>query len=164
LPLARIRAELGREPLGARLVPQLLRFVAIGVLSTAAYVGLFVALRGSMGAQLANLLALLITAVANTAANRRLTFGVRGRAGAAKQQGQGLVVFGIGLALTSGSLALLHALWAQPAAWLEVGVLVAANLAATMVRFLLMRRWVFSPAPASAAATTPAVHHSLFPH
>ena len=31
------------------------------------------------GAQLANLTALMLTAVANTAANRRLTFGVRGR-------------------------------------------------------------------------------------
>ena len=167
LPLGRIRTELGREPVGAGLVAQLLRFVAIGALSTAAYIGLFVALRGAMGAQLANLLALLITAVANTAANRRLTFGVRGRAGAAKQQGQGLVVFGIGLALTSGSLALLHLVRAQPAAWLEVVVLVAANLAATMLRFLLLRRWVFRPSAAAATSTltsTLTPTGSLFPH
>jgi putative flippase GtrA len=157
LPLAQIRAELGREPLGAGLVPQLLRFIAIGALSTAAYVGLFVALRGSFGAQLANLLALLVTAVANTAANRRLTFGVRGRQGVARHQGQGLVVFGIGLALTSGALAALHAMSARPATWVEIGVLVTANLAATLVRFVLLRRWVFTTAPAPAPA-------SLFPH
>lgn len=30
-----------------------------------------------------------------------------------------------------------------PARGLEVGVLVAANLAATLVRFLLFRAWVF---------------------
>ncbi len=143
LPLAGIRSELGREPGGAGLLTQLLRFVAIGALSTAAYVVLFVVLRGSLGAQVANLLALLLTAVANTAANRRLTFGVRGRDGAARHQGQGLVVFGIGLALTSGSLLALHSALSRPPAWAEVGVLVAANLAATVVRFLLLRRWVF---------------------
>ena len=39
-----------------------------------------------------------VTAVANTAANRRLTFGVRGAAGRLRHQAQGLVVFAIGLA------------------------------------------------------------------
>ena len=38
--------------------------------------------REALPAQSANALALLVTAVANTAANRRLTFGVRGPAGA----------------------------------------------------------------------------------
>ena len=147
LALDEIRAELGREPLGAGLVTQLLRFVLIGGLSTAAYVVLFVVLRGSMGAQPANLLALLVTAVANTAANRRLTFGVRGREGAARHQGQGLVVFMIGLALTSGSLLALHSALTRPPAWLELGVLVVANLAATLVRFVLLRRWVFGARP-----------------
>ena len=52
-------------------------------------------------------MALVVTAVANTAANRRLTFGVRGRAGAATSQVQGLIVFFLGLALTTGALALL---------------------------------------------------------
>ena len=45
----------------------------------------------------------------NTAANRRLTFGVRGRGHAAASQLEGLAVFGVGLGLTSGSLALLAA-------------------------------------------------------
>ena len=50
------------------------------------------------GAQLANFLALALTAVGNTAANRRLTFGVRGRAGAARHQFQGFGIFLLGLA------------------------------------------------------------------
>ena len=50
-------------------------------------------------------MALLVTAVGNTAPNRRLTFGVRGAANAGRHQAQGLVVFALGLALTSGSLA-----------------------------------------------------------
>ena len=63
----------------------------------------------SMAAQAANALSLLLTAVANTAANRRVTFGVRGRARAARHQVRGLIAFAIGLALTSGALAALHA-------------------------------------------------------
>ncbi|MBJ7336402.1 hypothetical protein [Mycolicibacterium sp.] len=29
--------------------------------------------------------------------------------------------------------------------WLELSVLVTANLAATVLRFVLLRRWVFNP-------------------
>ena len=102
------------------------------------------ALRGVTGAQGANLVALLVTAVANTAANRRFTFGVRGRTGVARHQFEGLLVFGIGLAMTSGSLALLTAI-AEPSRVVELVVLVAANLLATVVRFVLLRGWVFHP-------------------
>ena len=111
-----------------------------------AYLVLFALLRPGLGPQWANLLALLITAIANTAANRRVTFGVRGTARAGRHHAQGLAVFAIGLALTSGSLALLHAATATPAAWVELAVLVAANLTATGVRFLLLRIWVFRAA------------------
>ena len=115
----------------------------IGVLSTAAYVLLYLLFRGFAGAQAANLAALLLTAVGNTAANRRLTFGVRGRAGAARHQFRGLIAFAAGLVLTSGALAMLHAASPSPGRGTEVLVLVAANLAATLVRFALYRNWVF---------------------
>ena len=59
---------------------QAVRFAAVGVASTAAYLLLFMMLHGSLGAQAANLIALLLTAIGNTAANRRFTFGVAGRA------------------------------------------------------------------------------------
>lgn len=73
----------------------------------------------------------------------RLTFGVRGRTRAVRHQAQGLVVFAIGLALTSGSLAALGAAAAEPAHSTELAVLITANLAATVLRFLLFRAWVF---------------------
>lgn len=60
-----------------------------------------------------------------------------------RHQAQGLVVFGIGLALTSGSLAALDAASGNPAHGTELAVLIAANLAATVLRFLLFRAWVF---------------------
>jgi len=152
LPVARLREQLGRAPLEpvtpgvpAGLTRQLVRFAGVGVASTLAYVLLYLLLRPGLGAQPANLVALLLTAVGNTAANRRLAFGVSGRTGAARHQAQGLAVFALGLALTSGSLALLHAAVQPGAAPLpvELGVLAAANLAATVLRFLLLRTWVF---------------------
>ncbi|WIM97029.1 glycosyltransferase family 2 protein [Actinoplanes oblitus] len=148
LPLAALREQLGRDPLPVDGVPagltgQLIRFAGVGVASTLAYLVLYALLRAGLGAQSANLVALLATAVANTAANRRLTFGVRGNGGALRHQAQGLVVFGIGLGLTSGSLALLHAAATEPSRAVELVVLVLANLVATAVRFLMLRIWVF---------------------
>ncbi|MGX6602949.1 glycosyltransferase [Micromonosporaceae bacterium Da 78-11] len=148
LPVAALREQLGRNPLPVAGVPagltgQLIRFAAVGAASTLAYLLLYAALRTGAGAQWANFIALLVTAVANTAANRRLTFGVRGNDGAWRHQVQGLLVFAVGLGLTSGSLAALNAWSDHPAKPVELAVLVTANLVATGVRFLLMRIWVF---------------------
>ena len=153
VPVAAVRASLGRNPLvspaqvndePAGMLGQLVRFGGIGILSTLAYALLFLLLHSSVGAQTANFLALLVTAVANTAANRRFNFGVRGREGATRQQLQGLVVFVLGLVLTSGALAGLHALTDTPGRGVELGVLVVANLLATLTKFVAMRAWVFN--------------------
>jgi putative flippase GtrA len=149
LPISELRHQLGRDVpppvpgVPAGLTRQVVRFAAVGVFSTLLYLLLFVLLRTMMGAQPANLLALLISAIANTAVNRRVTFDVRGRAGAGRHQFQGLLVFGIGLGLTSGSLALLQLVTGTPGRIPELIVLVLANLLATVVRFLLLRGWVF---------------------
>ncbi|MEJ3655930.1 bifunctional glycosyltransferase family 2/GtrA family protein [Actinomycetes bacterium KLBMP 9759] len=148
LPLAELNGRLtAGEPIVAgvpRAMPgQLVRFAAVGVTSTLAYLLLYALLRAGLGAFGANVLALVLTAVANTAANRRLTFGVRGRAGAAVHHAQGLAVFAMGLALTTGALAALHA-WAPGAGQLvEMLVLVAANALATLLRFIAFRSWIF---------------------
>jgi putative flippase GtrA len=117
----------------------------IGGVATLAYLGLYAVLRGPLGAQPANAVAWILTAIADTAANRRLTFGISGRSGAVRAQGEGLLVFGLGLAITSGSLGALDALVAQPGRPLELGVLLGANLVAGLVRFVLLRVWVFAP-------------------
>ena len=148
IPVNTIAAQLGssRDAAAPRsLLRQVVRFGAVGVASTAAYLLLFVALQGWAGAQLANLIALLLTAIANTAANRRFTFGVRGSPQLARHHLEGLIVFGIALAITSGSLGLLHATAQAPHHLVELAVLVAANLLATVVRFVLLRGWVFHP-------------------
>jgi putative flippase GtrA len=148
LPIAQLRREFGRAPVGVTmlgvprgLIGQALRFVAVGVVSTLAYLGLFFVLRYGLNAQAANLVALLVTAIANTTANRRLTFGITGRRHAAKHQVQGLAVFALGLGLTSAALAGLHAVSAAPTHVAELAVLVGANLVATVLRFVLLRLW-----------------------
>jgi putative flippase GtrA len=134
---------------------QIVSFMAVGVVSTIAYVLLYLLLRGFMSAQAANLASLLVTAVANTAANRRLTFGISGRLNAARHQVKGLIAFGIGLALTSGALAVLHVGTPHPSRALEVSVLVAANLVATVTRFMLYRTWVFGGSRATPGYQVP---------
>ena len=122
---------------------QVVTFGAIGVVSTAAYALLYLLLRPVVAAQGANALALLLTAIGNTAANRRFTFAIRDARHTVRHQVQGLGVFGLALALTATALASLHALAAAPSHTLELAVLIAANLAATVLRFVLLRSWVF---------------------
>ena len=132
------------------------RFAAVGVLSTLAYVALYLLLRAPLGPGLANALVLALTAIGNTAANRRLTFGVRGPEGLVRHHVQGAVVFVLTLALTSGALVVLHGLDARPAPALEVAVLVVAGACATVTRYVALRSWVFARGrrtPATATAT-----------
>ena len=91
----------------------------------------------------AKALALFTTAVANTAANRRLTFAIRGREGVVRHQVQGLVAFVIALALTATLLAALHLVDPDPSRAVELAVLVPASVLATAFRFALLRIWVF---------------------
>jgi putative flippase GtrA len=122
------------------------RFLTIGVASTVAYAILYLLLRGPLGADGANALALAITAVANTQANRRFTFRIRGRAGLLRQHAAGGVVYLIALGLTAGALDVLNGLDPHPARLLEVAVLVAATTVATVTRYVALRSWVFARA------------------
>ena len=150
LPVAAVRAQLGRAPLTPAslageppgLASQAVRFAGLGVASTIAYLLLFVLFRAVFGAQPANLLALLVTAVANTTVNRRLTFGQTGRT-PLRVHGQGLAVFALGAALTSGSLAILSRTVPVPGLALQLAVLIVASAVATALRFVLFRRWIF---------------------
>ena len=120
------------------------RFMGIGVLSTLAYALIFMALHGVIGAAGANAAALALTAVANTGANRRFTFGVRGRHELLAHHVRGAVVFVLTLGLTTGALAVVHGLNATPPRGVELAVLVAATLTATVTRYVALRTWVFA--------------------
>jgi putative flippase GtrA len=131
-----------RQPRNTGLPRQIRSFIGVGVLSTVAYVGLFSMLRGGLPAGAASALALLLTAFGNTAANRRLTFGVRGTGQRLRDHAGGLAAFGVALAITTGGLAALTALDHAPSRVAEDAALVGANALATAVRFLLLRATV----------------------
>ncbi len=150
LPITELRQSIGRDPLEGPevtgvprgMVGHLVRFAMIGVASTVAFALLFLLLHPLVGAQAANFLALLITAVLNTWANRAFTFGVRGTEGAAKHQIQGVAIFLFGWAISAVALYVLHSGYPDANKHIDVVVLVVANLVATIIRFVSLR-WVF---------------------
>ncbi|WP_077490203.1 GtrA family protein [Sinomonas mesophila] len=125
------------------LVRQLTRFAGVGVVCTAASLALYALCRPWLGAQAANAVALVLTSVMNTGLNRRFTFKVRGPGRLAQDHLHGLLALAVALALTAGSLAALH--WLVPEADVaqELWTTTIAGWAATVVRFVLLRNWVF---------------------
>lgn len=156
IPLSSIRPRSAPDAPAAQvgLARQLLRFGLIGVLSTVLFAALFLLLRTTgLGPQTANASALVLATIANTQANRRLTFGVSGRRRAVRHQVQGLVILGLALALTAGGLAALHHWLPDPSHTAEIVTLTVANVMATLVKFLLFRGWVFRGSRTSTETT-----------
>lgn len=147
IPVQAIYAELGRRPIVPPGRPsffgQVVRFGLVGAVSTLAFALLYMVLQGPFGAQQANFLSLLLTAVGNTAANRRFTFGISGPEKLFTQQFQGLIVFLLAWGITSSSLWALHSVNLDATASMELLTLTAANVFATLMRFVLLRIWVF---------------------
>ena len=123
---------------------QVLSFGAIGGLSTVVTAVLYTLLRSWWPPLLANLVAVTVTTLWNTEANRRFTFvqqaGSRGRVHL-----QGLVVFALYYCVTSGALLWLHTWRPDAPRWQEVAVLVVSSVVGTGLRFVLLRSWVFRP-------------------
>ena len=141
-----------------RFAGEISRFLAIGVASTLAYALLYLLLRGPLGAAGADALALALTAVANTQANRRFTFRIRGRTGLARQHAAGALVYLIALGLTAGAIDVLHQAVRRPSRLLEVAVLVVASAVATTTRYVALRTWVFARAGRAPAVLRPSPH------
>jgi glycosyltransferase involved in cell wall biosynthesis len=127
------------EPTPMHLRSQLVRFAAIGAISTLAYAALYWMLRGFLPPVASNTLALAVTAIANTAANRRLTFGVRGPQGLLRDHAGGLVAFAVSLVLTNAAIGAIDLVKPARSLALEIAILSTANAMATIVRFLLLR-------------------------
>jgi putative flippase GtrA len=132
-------------PSGGRLW-EILSFAVVGVVSTIANLVLYAVFRLWWPVLVANLVALVLTTLFNTEANRRFTF-----AGASTPRGkahlQGLVVFGLYYAFTSAALLTLHGFDPEPGRALELTVLFAASVLGTAGRFVLLRSWVFRSSP-----------------
>ncbi len=134
-------------PFDANLGGQLARFASIGIVSTIVFGALFIGLSGPLGRYGADVVALLLCSLANTAANRRLTFSLRGRSGRARHYLAGIVLACLPLALTLATLVVLGAIGTASLATALVA-LTAINAVATVLRFVLLRSWVFrNPRP-----------------
>jgi putative flippase GtrA len=121
---------------------QLARFVSIGIVSTVVFAALFVLLERPLGSVGADVVALLVCSIANTAANRRLTFALRGRAGRSRHYRIGIALGLVPLVLTLLSLAVLDAAGVASLAAIAAA-LTAASAAGALVRFVLLRSWAF---------------------
>ena len=136
------------------LLTQLVTFGVIGVGSTIAYAILYLLLRTHAHAQVANAVALLVTAVGNTLVNRRFTFGVRERRGIAGDLIAGFVALGLALLITSAAVAILGVVAPSAGRVVEIAVLTAANVLATLMRFLVLRTWIGSRATSAGPVTS----------
>ena len=134
--------ELHRDPMPAGTGGELVTFAAVGTLSTLATLALFVLLRGALGSLAANAVALSVAAVANTAANRRWTFGRRGSGGRAQDWRRAGGVHLAGLAVSTSALLVARAVDGG-ALGTELLLLTAAFLVSTGLRFLLLPAWIF---------------------
>jgi putative flippase GtrA len=148
----------GRIELGALARPErptatggaFVRFATIGVASTVAYVALFVLLRASMGAYLANAVALTCTVVVNTALNRRSTFGLRGPGGRSRAWIRSSLLHAGALVVTTLALVAAHGIAPHATVTQETIALVLSGGLATAARVLLLPTWVFRTDPAPA--------------
>jgi glycosyltransferase involved in cell wall biosynthesis/putative flippase GtrA len=170
VPLSALHDALGRTRrygIEGSLRAQSLVFTLIGVASTVAYACLYLCLRPVLAAQTANAVALVLTAVGNTAANRRMTFGISTPDHRWRHHAQALLVLATGLLATGTALSMVDEMAGPGHRLAEITVLTVANLLVTVVRFAAMRIWIFragrgSPDPGqpepSAPVSTPLAH------
>jgi len=119
-------------------------FATIGAASTIAYLALYSLFRAAASPPIANALALVATAIGNTAANRRWTFDVRGSERLASDHAAGLAAFLVALALSSAGLVALQVVAPAAGRPVELAMLLSANVLATVARFMVLRSWFAS--------------------
>jgi glycosyltransferase involved in cell wall biosynthesis len=118
------------------------RFAGIGVLSTGAYVALFLAFGHWLGRYGANALALTLCTVANTWVHARLASSSATRPSGRRTLGGGVGLLLAILVLTSAGLALTDVV--DPGSRIaEVVALVIATFAAALLRFVVVHAWSF---------------------
>ncbi len=132
---------LARPELGDDFGRQLVSFGLVGTVSTLVSLAIFLMLRGDIGSGWANVVALTATTLGNTWANRRFTFVQRGTAHRVRHYLGGTLVYLAGLALSIAAIGGANAARVGEAG--EIVALVASWSVASIMRFVLLRRFVF---------------------
>lgn len=147
------RAPTSRPPLRERhpLAVQLSRYVVAGGVGTLVNALVFLSLRSWWELLPANLAALAVSTLVSTEVNRRFTFsGEQGHRWRAHVQTAGMVAFYA--VYSSAVLLALHAAVDDPTPLLESVTVAVASVLGGAARFLLLRFWVFDPAPSVAGS------------
>lgn len=139
---------------------ELFHFAGVGIVSTVAYLVIFLVLRPVLGGMGANAVAMTVCSVGNTAAHRRLSHGAAERIGRALWVLTGAALLIISLGVTSAALAVADA--ASGALWVQLLLLAVANAGAAVLRFSVLRTRVFRPTFANQGDGT--ARHSTTDH
>ena len=133
---------------------RLVHFAVIGTICTVAFSIAYVLLRRVTGPIEANIVALSLTMTVNFLANRRFTF--RAADGPLGSQIVGyLVVYVLGLGVSSTVLYVALAVASSPLALVETIIALGSGFTATVVRFVLLSAWVFRRPAAVSAESMP---------
>ena len=137
----------------ARVVRQLARYGVVGVLGTAVSALLYLVFRTWWDAVPANLAALVLSTVASTEANRRFTFpGMAADRRREYVQNAGTVAFYA--VYSSAVLLVLGAVVGDLTALQESSAVATASVLGGVVRFVVLRNWVFGSRPAVPGPST----------
>src|SRR4051794_28085167 len=130
------------------------RYALIGGVGTGLNVVLFLVARTWLSAVPANVVAIMLSTLVTTEANRRFTFQAgHGRRWRTILQNVGTMVFYAFYG--SAVLLLLHAVVESPTALMESIAVAAASVLGGLARFSVMRLWEFAPAAALPVAERP---------
>jgi glycosyltransferase involved in cell wall biosynthesis len=121
---------------------ELARYTSVGIISSFAYLALFFLLRNTLGMFAANVVAAAATSIGNTLAHVLFTFRTKQIGLARRAIAVGAISFAVGIGLTTAALAAAFAVGStSPTA--EGVAIIAGIAAASGVRFILLREWVF---------------------
>lgn len=130
-------------------------FTGIGLVSSVANAALYLLLRQWWNAEMATVVAVTVTTLISTEANRRMTFA-EARTSRAGLVVQNLVVILFYCTYNTATLWVLHQIATEPAARTESLALLIASTAGGTARFVLLRAWVFRGRGGSASQATEA--------
>lgn len=138
---------------GERAIDQFSRFVLVGGVSNVLYGAVFLLLR-SEGILVANVVGALLSTILANELHRRRTFRAADRVHWLTGQGEGGGIALLGIVISTAALALVGVLLPTIGGIAEVALVVTITGIVGGVRFLALRRWVFSFTRTSVARTS----------
>jgi len=131
---------------------ELLRFAGVGAASTAAYAALFASLEPALGSYGANTVAIGLCSLANTAAHRGMASAGRNQRDRTHRMSVAAGLLGVSLASTTAALAAVRSLGLDSRT-AQLAAVTSANTVAAVIRFGILRTWVFRPQYGSRLST-----------